>query len=784
MKKRLILFGMCGIAVLLLGAVAIETMEIQSRTVSSWGDLVDCYYIARQELPPLPLATKDTVEKIKAGDWSFLADHWQIRQSGGIYYVAEKSKLASGLKLPLTVRIFEDIRLREVIVMSSADGTNFQGEAIFAPPAAILTEASNLEVSGKDFTSTLTAEEKLNDSFWELSARRVVWEITLKSEKEAWSDLLKAEEASSILASALDGGGMMLRMSVPEENTNDLWLCLEAQTNGVIDLLVYAPEAFTNRVEIYSCSDLISGVWSIAQQNLYPSGTNPAVWDVTSDISNRFFRAGNMDIDSDGDGLPDAREQIVYRSNPASTDTDGDGLNDGAEVQTYGTNPASSDTDNDGMPDGWEITHGLNPLADDGLEDPDGDLFSNLHEYLSETNPHSNMSEVETLIFDEDTSNLEGLSYVSVITNANVSWNGDKCLAFTLTNRWNYYPRLDFESVSFGNGDTYEFYIRTASGINTNVLRLRVYFSLSSEMSYSVDIRPYLYDSNGVSAPGSITETYKKVSLPWDVLKQGGSNTVGTIRHMRLEILTNEVPPYVFPQTFYVDCISLQDKSGAVAENLEVLSDHYLEITSDNQLDEISLRNPDNHTVTRQSDGSPVAVTDIGLRSWVTDFNGSPSSPVVKHYIYVKLAESLANGETYIYSNSVQDISGNYPSASAVTFTLTNTVPTSSIKVNQVGWLPEAKKIAYVGSYLGDLGAMPLDTNVVHAATIRDADTGEAVYSTQLVKAVESDWINIGNTNSPFMIPFSGEETWRLDFTPLTGSRSVRISMPIRIITA
>jgi hypothetical protein len=141
MKKRLILSGICGIALLLLGAVAIETMEIQSKTVSSWGELVDCYYIAREELPPLPLSTKDTVQKIAANDWSFLADHWQVRQSGGTYYITEKSKLAIGLKLPLTIRIFEDIRLKEVIVMSSTDGTNFQGEAIFAPPESLLTEA-------------------------------------------------------------------------------------------------------------------------------------------------------------------------------------------------------------------------------------------------------------------------------------------------------------------------------------------------------------------------------------------------------------------------------------------------------------------------------------------------------------------------------------------------------------------------------------------------------------------------------------------------------------------
>ncbi len=430
-----------------------------------------------------------------------------------------------------------------------------------------------------------------------------------------------------------------------------------------------------------------------------------------------------------------------------------------------------ADSDGDGLPDVWEVAHGLNPYSDQGDDgasgDPDGDNFDNLHEYLNGADPQSNLSAVESLIFDEDTSTLEGFNYVSVITNAAWAYQSTNCLMFSVANQWHYYPQVDFESASFGNSDTLEFYIRTATGVCTNILRVWIYYSSASEMIYPLDIRPYLYDINGTPSPGSITETYKRVSIPVGVLRQDGSNTVGTIRHMRLGILGSELSGYPFPQTFYVDRISLQDKSGMTAENLNVLSDHYLEITSGDQLDPISLRDLANHTVVRQSDDSPVAVTDVGLRSWVTDFNGTADSPVVKHYVYLKLADALEDGQVYTYSNSVQDISGNYPKQGTISFTITNAVPTSSIKVNQVGWLPEATKIAYVGNYLGDMGAMPLDTNVSMTATIRNAATGAAVYSTQLVKAVESDWIDIGSTNSPFLIPFSGEEVWRINFTPL-----------------
>jgi len=50
-------------------------------------------------------------------------------------------------------------------------------------------------------------------------------------------------------------------------------------------------------------------------------------------------------------------------------------------------NYSDPDDDNDEIPDSWEGLHGLDPLLDDASANPDGDSFSNLEEYVSDTSP-------------------------------------------------------------------------------------------------------------------------------------------------------------------------------------------------------------------------------------------------------------------------------------------------------------------------------------------------------------------------------------------------------------
>nr|ABQ53163.1 MtsB [Myxococcus fulvus HW-1] len=134
---------------------------------------------------------------------------------------------------------------------------------------------------------------------------------------------------------------------------------------------------------------------------------------------NVVVRAGQVLVDSDGDGLPDTDEELLG-TDPTRQDTDQDGLMDGVEVRmgldplapdiingcnvsldedggrlntceerVLGTNACIGDTDGDALPDLVEALAMTNPLISEDLLDSDRDGITNVSEVEAHGDPLS-----------------------------------------------------------------------------------------------------------------------------------------------------------------------------------------------------------------------------------------------------------------------------------------------------------------------------------------------------------------------------------------------------------
>lgn len=96
--------------------------------------------------------------------------------------------------------------------------------------------------------------------------------------------------------------------------------------------------------------------------------------DPTNPDTNNDGTIDGYEFDTDGDGLSDGEELLVYGTpyaggGPFNPDSDNDGLSDGIEVHVYGTDPANPDTDEDGFSDGAEVAVGTDPLKPTSYEE-------------------------------------------------------------------------------------------------------------------------------------------------------------------------------------------------------------------------------------------------------------------------------------------------------------------------------------------------------------------------------------------------------------------------------
>ncbi|MBI5221636.1 MAG: hypothetical protein HY979_02430 [Candidatus Magasanikbacteria bacterium] len=114
-------------------------------------------------------------------------------------------------------------------------------------------------------------------------------------------------------------------------------------------------------VPVNNSKPAVNQVVNVQNNPVLTPSSSVSSTEVTASMNNDKILFGES-VDSDHDGLDDVREKQLG-TDPHNPDTDGDGLSDGDEVIIWKTNPLNPDTDGDGYTDGSEVFHGYNPLG-------------------------------------------------------------------------------------------------------------------------------------------------------------------------------------------------------------------------------------------------------------------------------------------------------------------------------------------------------------------------------------------------------------------------------------
>jgi hypothetical protein len=149
-----------------------------------------------------------------------------------------------------------------------------------------------------------------------------------------------------------------------------------------------------------------------------------------------------------------------------------------------------------------------------------------------------------------------------------------------------------------------------------------------------------------------------------------------------------------------------------------------------------------------QSDRDPVyrkpqPALRLGLDRQVTGFVDDRTA-ITETRVHLLFAHALRDGLPYRLQAPVAGLENLAVSWQAQQ-------PSGSIQLNQVGYLPDSRKLAYVGNWLGSAGPMPVDATDFH---VIDADSGDTVLQGKLALRAASD-------------PWSGNDVYTADFSAL-----------------
>ncbi len=135
-----------------------------------------------------------------------------------------------------------------------------------------------------------------------------------------------------------------------------------APTSGVTPVATNSAAKGASQPEPSSNQPIVAPVGTEPAATIQPTtNEGSATNSLSTKLQNDQILFGET-VDTDHDGIADKNEPALG-TEPLKADTDGDGLSDGEEAIVWKTDPLNPDTDGDGFPDGQEVHNNYNPLG-------------------------------------------------------------------------------------------------------------------------------------------------------------------------------------------------------------------------------------------------------------------------------------------------------------------------------------------------------------------------------------------------------------------------------------
>lgn len=159
-------------------------------------------------------------------------------------------------------------------------------------------------------------------------------------------------------------------------------------------------------------------------------------------------------------------------------------------------------------------------------------------------------------------------------------------------------------------------------------------------------------------------------------------------------------------------------------------------------------------TISDDAENSKQVAQKAGYSSTVVGFNNK-QQPLTEHRVYLEFQTPMKAGHRYSLELPRQ-------TPGTITFLYAEDTVSPSIQVNQVGYLPASRKVAFIGNWLGDAGAMRVSQKIFQ---VINASTGKQV----LEGIAEKTFIND---------TWSGNNIYQADFSNLqsTGKYYIQVA--------